>query len=87
MPRNLRSFNFKRSWPALVLAGAVAFALSFGVLAVFTSGATTALRGVSDIVLTTILCAIVAHSAMSVTGALLARQTRLENSRMRTAID
>jgi methyl-accepting chemotaxis protein len=88
MPRNILLFNFKRSWPALVLAGVAAFTLSFGVLTVFTNGgAITALRGVADIVLTTIVCAIVAHVAMSATGALIARHTRLENSRMRTAID
>jgi methyl-accepting chemotaxis protein len=88
MLRVFSSIDIKRGRWLVMLAGLAAFAASFGALIAFGTGwAAAAIVTLSGIVLTAILAALVAQFAMSLTGALVARQLRRENEQMRTAID
>ena len=75
-------------WWLVGIVGLVSFAASFSALIVFTTGwVATFVSAASETVLTTVLAAIIAQFAMSLTHAVLTRHQSREIAQMRTAID
>ena len=84
----LFSLTLKRASRLVTLVGLVAFAASFGALTIFAADwAAIIIPAVPQTVLTTVLAAIIAQFAMSVTRAIFTRHQNRENEQMRTAIN
>src|SRR5215469_9621683 len=84
----LFSLTLRRSWLLILVAGLVSLATSFGLLMALAPGWAVALIAVSsETVLTTIVSALIAVLAMSLTSTLLYRRLRRRNQQLRTAID
>ncbi len=84
----LFSLSFKRASSLVMLVGLTSFALVFGALFVFAADwAAAVIPAISGTVLTAVVAAVVAHLAMSLTGAVLSRHQSREIEQIRTAID
>jgi methyl-accepting chemotaxis protein len=78
----------KRGRWRVMLVGLASFAASFTALIVFATGwAAAVIPAISETVLTTVLSAVVAQFAMSLTSAVLIRHLRQDIEQMHTAID
>jgi len=82
------SSRLKLGWSLVGIVGLVSFAASFGALIIFATGWVAAfVSAASETVLMTVLAAIIAQFAMSLTRAALTRHQSREIAQMRSAID
>ena len=84
----LFSLTLKRASWLVIAVGLVSFVCSFGALALFAQDwAAAVVATIPELALTTVLAAIVAQFAMSMTGAVVTWHQAHENQQIRTTID
>jgi len=82
------SLSHRRGWWVVMFAGLASSTASFGALSIFAVGwAAAIIPTISETVLNTVVSALTAQFAMSLTHALLTRHRSRENEQMHTALD